>query len=180
VLGRSFDEQLITLELDDCDALISYGAKFDRSFWIKRFPDLHHPWICALRDYEWPGMGRFGHSQAARLAELGHFYEAHRAGPDAWALAVLLSMYAPDGRTFAANLLEAGRRTEYRIRAEGAPYGCREALKVSGYRWDSRAKVWWRDVAPAALEEELERLSGLNPFIRPRTEEVDWFTRHVT
>ena len=179
LVDKAFNEELLAHHLDDVDVLVAFNAAFDARFWRHRFPRLRHPWICALRDYDWASTGHTERTQAAIWAAKGHFYPAHRAASDTWALAMLLATQAADGRTVAVNLIDAGRQVDYRVSAVNAPFGKREPLKERGYRWDSQRRVWKIDVRREGLEAELLWLDQLFPLIRPAVEEVDWFSRHI-
>lgn len=176
---QRFDEIVLRDQLADVDAIVAFNAGFDARFWRARFPWITQPWICAQRDIDWHAQGYTERSQTALLAAHGFFYEAHRAAPDAWALAILLATQAHDGRTIAANLVDGARRTTHRVRAAGAPFACRDDLKEAGYRWDAKARVWWTDIEPDLLDAELAMLEKLHPFIRPTHEPLDWFNRHI-
>lgn len=177
--GKRFDEAVLQDQLADVDAIVAFNARFDARFWRERFPWITQPWICAQKDIDWHAQGHAERSQTGLLAAKGFFYEAHRAAPDAWALAILLASQARDGRTIAANLVEGARRSTHRVRAIGAPFACREDLKEAGYRWDTIAKTWWIDVEPERLNTELAILMELHPLIRPTSEALDWFNRHI-
>ena len=174
-----FHATVIDDALADVDAIVCFNARFDSGFWRRRFPDDRHPWICAYRDIDWSAQGHTERSQTAILAARGFWYQAHRAAPDAWALAMLLAMQSHDGRTIAATLVDAARATDFRISASAAPYSCREALKAAGYYWNPKRKVWQIDLPSHRRDYEVEMLKALHPFIKPVVEEVDWFNRHV-
>ncbi|HEX8533115.1 MAG TPA: exonuclease domain-containing protein [Allosphingosinicella sp.] len=178
--GKHFDEDVLRDQLSDVDAIVAFNAGFDARFWRARFPWITQPWICAQKDLDWlHGQGHAERSQTALLAARGFFYEAHRAAPDAWALAILLATQARDGRTIAANLVDGARRITHRVRAAGAPFACRDDLKEAGYRWDAKAREWWIDVEPKLLDDELARLVKMHPFTRPTHKPIDWFNRHM-
>lgn len=176
--GHSFDEDLLAAELGDVDVLVAFNAAFDARFVRERFPGIRHPWLCAMRDFDWAGAGYHSRSQGGLLAERGHFYNAHRAAGDAWALLVLIANPAPDGRAIAAHLVERGQRTDVRLSASGAPFQVKDDLKAAGYRWQSDRRVWRIDVAEAEASAQVHFLRALHPTIRPVVEEVDWYNRH--
>lgn len=176
--GHSFGEDMLAHELADVDVLLAFNSAFDSRFVRKRFPGLVHPWICAMRDFDWAGAGYQSRSQAGLVAEQGHFYTAHRAASDAWALLVLIANAAPDGRAIAAHIVERGRRSDVRVVAAGAPFGVKDALKDAGYRWQPDRRVWRIDVAEADASAQVDFLRALHPIIRPVLEEVDWYNRH--
>ncbi|MBR0553838.1 hypothetical protein [Stakelama marina] len=177
--GQSFDEELLAHELSDVDALVAFNAKFDGPHMQRRFTGLRHPWICARLDYDWRAAGYEGRSQSALLTEFGLFYKAHRAAIDAWALAVLISMPAPDGRTIAAHLVDRGRALECRIAANAAPFSVKDDLKARHYRWNARERVWSIDVRQNDVGGEIEALKAIHPAIRPSLSDIDWFNRHA-
>lgn len=177
--GHQFDEDLLAHELADVDALVAFNAKFDGPHLQRRFAGLRHPWICARLDYDWRGAGYEGRSQSALLNDAGLFYEAHRAAIDAWALAVLISMPASDGRTIASHMVDRARTIQMRIAATNAPYRVKDDLKGRGYRWDGRQRLWTTDVEHDDVPTELEFLRDLHPGVRPSLTEIDWFNRHT-
>lgn len=178
LFGHSFDEDLLAAELGDVDVLVAFNSAFDARFVRQRFPHIRHPWICALRDFDWAGAGYQSRSQTGLLAERGHFYAAHRAAADAWALLVLIANSAPDGRAIAAHLIERGQRTDVRLSASGAPFQVKDDLKAAGYRWQPDRRVWRIDVAEADASAHVDFLRTLHPGIRPVVEGVDWYNRH--
>ena len=181
VAGQTFDEHRLRHELADVDALVAFNAKFDALHLRRRFPWLLHPWICARADYDWAAAGHPGRGQEALLNSVGHFlYTAHRAGPDTWALVVLLAQPAWDGRTVAAHLVERGREEDTRVSAVDAPFAVKDALKARGYRWHAVTRVWRIDVSAAAASDEVAALMALHPLIRPMTQHVDWYDRHIS
>lgn len=179
VHGRRFDDRTLADAIEDVDAFVAFNAAFDAKMWRRRFPGHGHPWICALRDFDWAASGHNERSLSSILAAKGHFYPAHRAEADAWALAVLLCMHAPDRRTIAAHVVDTAKRTEHRVLATGAPFSIREQLKVAGYRWRPARRVWTIDVAPDRVVAEFAMLDQLHPMIKPTSEEIDWFNRHL-
>lgn len=179
VAGQAFNEHLLAIELADVDALVAFNARFDAAHLRRRFPGLRHPWICARADWDWAAAGFAGRSQSQLLAELGHFYPAHRASADVWALAVLIASAAPDGRAIAAHLVDHGRTIEARIAAAGAPYATKDLLKARGYRWQANKSVWCIDLPLAACSDEVAALARIHPSIRPAIEDVDWYNRHI-
>lgn len=177
--GQGFDDDGLRDQLADVDAIVAFNAVFDARFWRVRFPWLTKPWICAQKDLDWHAQGHAERSQMALLAAKGFFYEAHRAAPDAWALAILLATQARDGRTVAANLVDGAFRITHRVRAAGAPFGCRADLNEAGYKWDARARQWWIDVEAKDLDAQILMLTAMHPFIKPMHEPVDCFNRHI-
>lgn len=178
--GRSFDEGMVAEAFDDVDCILAHNAAFDFSFFRKRFPRLKHPWCCSMTDVDWRSHDLDGgRSVGALLASAGHFPEvAHRAGPDAWAVSILLAMTARDGRTIAAHALERARKPTFRLFAERAPFALKETLKGAGYRWCSKRKAWSLTAEPERLANETIWVKSLCPAIQPQIEQRDWYDRY--
>lgn len=179
VQGERFNEQLLAHAMGEVDVLCAFNAPFDAGHLKRRFPGMRHPWICARSEFDWQAAGCDGRSQQALLSGFGHFYEAHRAAGDAWALAMLIAMPAADGRTIAANIVESGRRIDARVSAVGAPFAVKDELKSRGYRWQPRARIWTIDVPRAQVDAECAALQVISPAIRPQWAEIDWYNRHL-
>jgi DNA polymerase III subunit epsilon len=180
--GQQFDDEVIYRALDDVQVLVAHNALFDYPFVTLRFPALDQPWACSLRDMQWGsfGLGTSGKSIGALLTESGFFMSnAHRAGPDSWALAVLLVMLASDGRTRLAHLIQAAQRPTHRLWAKGAPFAIKDCLKAVGYRWNQTQRAWCFESDPERIDHERNWLVSLCPAIRPEIEKITWFDRHA-
>ena len=177
--GHRFDEEAFAHALGDVDVLAAFNAAFDARHLTARFPGMRHPWLDARGEFDWQSAGHGGRSQQALLAEFGHFYEAHRAASDTWALAMLIAMPAADGRTIAAHLVEHGQRVDVRVSAGNAPFAVKDQLKARGYRWQPQARVWAIDVPASQVFVERGALAAISPKIEPHTTEIDWFNRHL-
>lgn len=178
VRGHRFDDARLANLLADVDVLVAFNAPFDAGFLRRRFEGFAHPWICARLDFDWAAAGYESRNQSGLLAELGHFYEAHRAGPDSWSLLTLIASAASDGRAIAAHMVDRGRTIDTRITAAGAPFAVKDQLKKRGYRWQPDRRVWRVEVAQADASTQVDFLRALHPAIRPVVEEVDWYNRH--
>ncbi len=178
--GRRFNEELLARAMGDVDVLCAFNAPFDAGHLTVRFPGMRHPWICARSEFEWQAAGyNQGNSQQALLTSCGHFFQAHRAASDIWALAMLIATPAGDGRTIAAHLVDHGRRIDVRIGAVNAPFSVKDQLKARGYRWQAKARVWTIDVPASQVAAERAALAAISPAIQPSTVEIDWFNRHL-
>lgn len=181
--GQRFDDLAILTALNDADVICAHNAAFDYSHLIQRFPTLDNGWACSLKDIAWRdkhGLGELGLSVGALLASAGYFAdEAHRAGPDTWATAMLLIMHARDGRTIAAHMIDAARKTTIRLFAKGAPYSVKDNLRAAEYRWCAKQRNWWKEGDPEAMANEAAWLVQLCPAILPQTMRIDHRNRHT-
>jgi DNA polymerase-3 subunit epsilon len=119
-------------------------------------------WACSWSEIPWAEEG-FEGTKLVHLAGCGFFHEGHRAVHDCRAGIELLSRALPrSGRRGLDVLLESARAPRWRIRAVGAPFELRQALKIRGYRWDpgedGRPRAWFIDVADGAVDSERDFL----------------------
>ena len=164
VKGQHIDEKMVSECLKDASLIVAHNASFDRPFFEKRFRGFEEKkWACSLTGIDW---NRFGFKNL-RLEELllksGYFYEAHRASIDCLALAWLLHI---QNHAFADLLAQACKKTVI-VRAFGAPFEVKDALKTRGYRWhDGTAgpnRHWWKEIAEEELADEKNFLDELYP-----------------
>lgn len=153
------DKQVLGL-LSRADLLVSHNAAFEMSFLERRYPDLRgKAWACSCKDIPWLKLGLDGRGQGHLLMQHGWTSTAHRAGPDTWALFVLLSEARTGwlkglARTHLQRLLAAADRATTIVEARGAPYSKKDALRARGYRWNARDKFWEKELEPHQVEHE--------------------------
>lgn len=181
--GRKFDEGEIVALLQSAHLIIAHNAAFDRPFLDRRFPAMgKRAWACSLAQLDWLALGFDGRALGHLLSQKGWYFRGHRAEQDVHALTTLLGAMVDDGRTILSHLLDRCEQPSYRIRAEGAPFEAKEALRTRGYRWDPRQRHWWREVDEAAVDAETAWLrqavyrTGGNPVV-DRLTALDRFTR---
>lgn len=155
VRGKQLDESRIAGLLDGVSLVIAHNARFDRAFMEQRLPAFAAlPWACSLAEIDWSEEGRGSAKLEFLAAELGWFYDAHRAEMDCHALLAVLSQPLPkSGHTGLKALLNAGQTTSYKVMATGSPFDSKDALKARGYRWDAERKVWHTSASDAGLLE---------------------------
>jgi DNA polymerase III subunit epsilon len=178
--GQRFDDQAIAAVLTDVNCIVAHNAKFDFGFFQARFPQIMLPWACSCSEVLWAehGFGR-ARSVSALLTAAGMFADIeHRAGPDAWCVAMLLAMSGNDGRTTAWHLVRHAQRPTYRLFALGAPFSLKDALKAAEYRWCPARRAWWIENEPERLGNDGAWLKSLSPLIRPEMVKITWFDRH--
>ncbi len=158
VAGQRLDETAVHALLARADLVVAHNAGFDRPFVEARFPAFaDKPWACSFADIDWKALGAESAKLSALALERGWFYDAHRALTDCHALLQVLSQPLPDhSDTGLARLCRAASTPSYRLRATGAPFEAKDTLKQRAYRWDTDARVWWRQLPSAeALADEL-------------------------
>jgi DNA polymerase III subunit epsilon len=179
--GQRFDDQAIAAVLADVNCIVAHNAKFDLGFFQARFPQIMLPWACSCNEVQWAehGLGR-ARSVGSLLAAAGMFADIeHRAGSDAWCVAMLLAMSGCDGMTIAWHLVRHAQRPTYRLIAWGAPIAVKDTLKSAGYRWCPTRRAWWFESDPERIDHERNWLVSLCPGVKPEIETITWFDRHA-
>ncbi len=162
VRGQRIDEARVAELVQAADLIVAHNAGFDRPFVEARLPVFaSKAWNCSFAGIDWKGQG----SGSAKLEFLAHergwFYDAHRALVDCHALLQVLAAPLKGGASGLACLIEGARRTRYKLRATGAPFEAKDALKARGYRWDNEQRVWWTSLAgDEALQAEAQWLKA--------------------
>lgn len=162
VRGQRIDEVRVAEMVQVADLIVAHNAGFDRPFVEARLPVFaSKAWNCSFAGIDWKGQG----SGSAKLEFLAHergwFYDAHRALVDCHALLQVLAAPLKGGTSGLACLIEGARRTRYKLRATGAPFEAKDALKARGYRWDNEQRVWWTSLAgDEALQAEAQWLKA--------------------
>ncbi|MGO9771473.1 MAG: 3'-5' exonuclease [Roseiarcus sp.] len=153
--GQKIDTTIATELLRSAKVIVAHNARYDRPLVERRLPGASGlAWACTCSDIDWPANGFEGRSLGWLLAQCGWFFDGHRASADVDAVIALLKHVMPSGRTGLKELLEHASQPGWLIRAVGADFGAKEILRTRGYRWDSGAKTWWREVADGERETE--------------------------
>ena len=162
VRGQRADDARVAQLVQAADLVVAHNAAFDRPFVEARWPVFaDKAWNCSFAGIDWKQEG----SGSAKLEFLAHergwFYDAHRALVDCHALLQVLATPLKNGQTGWQRLLEGAQQPRYKLRANGAPFEAKDALKARGYRWDSDQRVWWIGLAgEAALQAERDWLKA--------------------
>ncbi|WP_454758823.1 3'-5' exonuclease [Caulobacter segnis] len=174
VQGRKIEPREIKDFLRGVSLVIAHNAAFDRPFCERLFSGFSElAWGCSATEIDWRAEGVSGSRLEYVVASFGYFYEAHRAIDDCNAVHNILGLpLAKTGVPVLARLLEAARRSDVRVFADGAPYSSRIALKRRGYRWNDGLngypRAWWKDVPTVDLDEELSALEvEIGPGLEP-------------
>jgi DNA polymerase III subunit epsilon len=170
LVGQMLDPQEIDRMIDRSAVIIAHNAEFDRPFVEKvsaKFSKL--PWACTLRDISWYDEGFDGRRLSDLLAHYLYFFDTHRATDDCLAGIALLTMKLPlSSEAVLVKLLNAARRTTYRIFAVSAAFEKKDTLKDRGYRWNTDLrfgpKAWYTEVSEVNFDQETR---WLEQFVLP-------------
>lgn len=164
VAGHQIDPAEVASFAAPSALVAAHNAGFDRRF-LERFCDVFKtkPWACSMSQVDWAAEGHEGVKLAYLAGGAGFYYDKHRAVNDCAAAIELLSIPLPKSGVLAlAALLDAARRPTWRIRAEGAPFDLKDALKARGYRWDDGSsgapRAWYVDVLDSDKDSEIRFL----------------------
>ncbi len=161
IAGKVIDDAAAIRLLRSADFVCAHNAAFDRGHVERRLPAAAGlSWACSCNDIDWRASGFDGRSLGWLLAQVGYFHGAHRAGDDVDAVIALLQQRLPAGWTALAEMLERARAPSWRFKAIGAAFEVKDLLRLRGYRWDSAAKSWWREVPDTQRVEEEWWLAG--------------------
>lgn len=147
VRGQSIDVATATTVLRSASLVIAHNASFDR-WWVEQLlPDAAGlPWACSMTEIDWRELGYDSRVLGYLLCQAGYYHHGHRAGADVDAVIQLLRQRDADGRTHLSRLLETSSRPSWIVRAIGAAFSSKDALKDRGYRWDADHQCWWREI----------------------------------
>jgi len=162
VAGQVFDEAVIEQWLGNDLPVVAHNAGFDRPIFEKRFPQ--YPalaWACSLKEVDWLAEGTRNLKLDQLLLEAGYFYEGHRASIDCLALAWLFHIKPGAFRS----LLDNAKANTAIVRAIGAPFEVKDALKAAGYDWNDGSgkhpRHWHVSVREDHLDAEMKYLNDL-------------------
>ena len=162
VRSQRIDDARVAELVQAADLIVAHNAGFDRPFVEARLPVFAtRAWNCSFAGIDWKGQG----SGSAKLEFLAHergwFYDAHRALVDCHALLQVLAAPLKNGQSGLQHLLQGASATRYKLRATGAPFDAKDALKQRGYRWDNENRVWWTSLmGQDALQQEAQWLKA--------------------
>ena len=153
--GRRIDDRIATDILASASLIIAHNAAFDRPLVEKRLPNLPQArWACTCSEIDWRSAGFEGRALGWLCSQLGWFYDAHRAEGDVDAVITLLRHERTDGRTFMWELDSSAASDSWLVEAIGSALSTKETLRLRGYRWSPKKRVWWREVFDRDLVDE--------------------------
>lgn len=130
------------------DAIVAYGAEFDRRFVPPVAPQDMCPWICAMDDLQYPRSDRRMTLTALALAHDVGVASAHRAFADVDLLARLFTRVHGMGVDLEAMLRRGLRpKARYVVAERGFDEARNALVKANGFSWDPLMKQWSRSMA---------------------------------
>lgn len=147
VAGCFIDGESATRLLQSASIIIAHHSRFDRHWVERRLEDACGlAWACSMEQIDWNARGFDGRSLGFLLCQTGWFHDGHRARADVDAVIQLLRHRFDDGRTALSVLLQRTAAPSWIVRAVGADFSVKDALRSRGYRWDAARKVWWSEI----------------------------------
>lgn len=157
LIGQEIDTDAAVRLLRSASFVAAHNSAFDRPWVEKRLEEARDlPWVCSMSQVDWRGRGFDGRVLGYLLVQNGFYHCGHRASADVDAMVQMLRHRDTDGRTALAEMIATGSKPGWIVRARGANFAVKDALRSRGYRWDAAEdrKVWWREVADDQLVQE--------------------------
>jgi DNA polymerase-3 subunit epsilon len=158
VKGHSIPWEQVAEEISQVQLLVAHNAAFDRPV-LERYNPVFVDkiWGCSVAQIDWQTLAHVSsRSQEFLCWKVGQFfYGAHRALDDVQALCQLLTLPISEEKKPAFSyLLQAIRHSKSLIKATGAPFAVKDALRSHGYRWNPEERVWQQVIDDANLQDE--------------------------
>ncbi|VAW45807.1 Polymerase epsilon subunit [hydrothermal vent metagenome] len=159
VRGHSIPWNEVEADIQSVQLCVAHNAGFDRPV-VERYSEVFTSkiWGCSVAQIDWTALTEVGSKNQEFLCwKIGQFfYSAHRALDDVQALCQLLSLpISSEQKPALGFLLQAVRQSKSLVKATGAPFDVKDALRSRGYRWNVSERVWQKIVDDALLKEEL-------------------------
>jgi DNA polymerase-3 subunit epsilon len=158
VKGHQIPWEEVEIDIQGVQLCVAHNAGFDRPI-VERYSDVFVAkiWGCSVAQIDWTTLTEVGSKNQEFLCwKVAHFfYHAHRALDDVQALCQLLSQpISTEQKPALSFLLHAVRQKTSLIKATGAPFEVKDALRSRGYRWNASERVWQKVLEDALLKEE--------------------------
>lgn len=184
--GREIDDGAAVRLLSSASIVLAHNAAFDRRFVERRLPDAAGlPWACSMAEVPWLELGFDGRSLGYLLTQRGLFHAGHRAAADVDAVIALMACDDGAGRPLLSHLVDSAMSDSWDVRAVGAPFAVKDALRARGYRWDAADRVWHRAVSDRDRQREEWWLAaqvyggGLASRLGPEVRRLERFVRYA-
>lgn len=182
--GRRIDEIEASRVIGSATVRIAHNAAFDRPFVERRLPGIVGlPWACSISDVGWTERGFESAKLGWLLTQCGFFHDGHRAAADVDATTRILQHELVPGRTVLDVMMEEAATDSWIVRAFGAAFDVKDALRARRYRWNALQRVWWKEVRDRSAEEAWLSDNVYSAQARPtgrfaEFERKDWRTRY--
>jgi DNA polymerase-3 subunit epsilon len=182
--GRRIDEVEASRVIGSATVRVAHNAAFDRPFVERRLPGIVGlPWACSISDVGWTDRGFESAKLGWLLTQCGFFHDGHRAAADVDATIRILQHELVPGRTALDVMMERASSDSWIVRAFGAAFDVKDALRARGYRWNALQRVWWKELRDRLAEETWLSENVYSAGARPKGrsadfERVDWLTRY--
>lgn len=160
VKDQEIDWAYIAELSEDCELIICHNAIFDRRFLELQTPETiqrlfeNQRFACTLNDINWDERSFECRKLKCLNADLGFFYDGHRALNDCWATFNLLISANGAFDELIVNL----KKNDVLLYALNAPYDKKDMLKSKGYKWsdglESTPKSWYATIPQDDLDTE--------------------------
>lgn len=159
VKGHHIPWDKVAEDIAEVQLCVAHNAAFDRPV-LERYHNvfMNKIWGCSVAQIDWQNLANVSsRSQEFLCWKVGEFfYGAHRALDDVQALCQLLAIPISEERQPAFHyLLHSIRQSKSLIKATGAPFAVKDALRTRGYRWNPDERVWQQVIDDANLQDEL-------------------------
>jgi DNA polymerase-3 subunit epsilon len=177
VAGQSINAAEVGLFIADAALIVAHSAAFDRPF-VEGLCEgfALKPWACSQSQVDWAMAGHEGTKLGYLAADMGWFYDKHRAEADCLAGIAILAQ-----KDHFAELRKKAVLPTWRVWAEGAPFNTKDVLKARGYSWnggeDGRPKAWYADVENVQGEIEWLRKEIYGRSVTLRAQKITAFER---
>lgn len=166
VKGHQIPWPQVEQEISQVQLCIAHNAGFDRPV-VERYSEIFKDkiWGCSVMQIDWAELTDISsRSQEFLCWKIGQFfYNAHRALDDVQALCQLLaSPISTEQKPALYYLLQNVRKSRTLIKATGAPFELKDALRQRGYRWNASERVWQQMIEDAVLQTEIQWLLEKN------------------
>ena len=150
--------------LKNVDLIVAHNASFDRAF-VDRYSKItpNKIWACSIKDIDWLSKGFPNQKQELLCYWHGFYFDAHRAMNDVDALIHLMIHSYYDKDRPIIELINNAKKVIYKIYVTNFPYNeqKKDLIKSEGYRWNTKDKIWFKEVGEKELESEKTYLNKI-------------------
>jgi len=162
VKNKEIDWSKVDSLLKDVDFIVAHNARFDRAF-VDRHSSISPKkiWACSIKDIDWFSKGFSNQKQELLCYWHGFYCDAHRAMNDVDALIQLMIHSHYDKNRPILELIKNAKKIICKILVTNFPYDeqKKDMIKSQGYKWNTKEKIWYKEIFQKELEFEKNYLS---------------------